>query len=240
MFGLIVSTAARIGDARPREPERVREVDRVAHDVGLVLQRRRDVDRGIGDDEGPRVGRRLHEEAVAHAPPGAQRARHHRTHQLVGVQAALHQRLDLALERKLHGARGGRLAVRHVLDRAGRRASSAGLLRHRLQARAGRSAPARSVRRPGRRARPTGSPRRTGGPRPSSGDRAASRTAAAAPARRRAAARSAPAAACRAGARCARSGAITVASPEITVLPSWFVQVQSSTRRCFGSSRDRR
>ena len=32
-------------------------------------------------------------------------------------------------------------------------------------------------------------------------------------------------------------GAITVAWPEITVLPSWLMQLQSRTRRCFASSR---
>jgi hypothetical protein len=32
-------------------------------------------------------------------------------------------------------------------------------------------------------------------------------------------------------------GAITVASPVITVLPSWLVQLQSRTRRCLASSR---
>ena len=83
-------------DARPREAEGVREVDRIAHDVRLVDKRRRDVERGVGDDERSRIRRRLHEEAVAHATAGAQRARHHGGHQLVGVQAALHQRVDLA------------------------------------------------------------------------------------------------------------------------------------------------
>ena len=112
------------GDPRPRDAERVREVDRVAHDVGLVLQRRRDVDRGVGDDERARIGRRLHQEAVAHAASGAQRAADHGAHQLVGVQAALHQRVDLALERELDGARGRGMAVRHVLDRRGRRSSA--------------------------------------------------------------------------------------------------------------------
>ena len=122
------------GNARAREAERVREVDRVAYDVRLVGERRRDVERGVGDDERPRIRRRLHQEAVAHATPGAQRARNHGTHQLVGVQAALHQRVDLAVERELHGARGGRVAVRHVLDREVVDLQL-GLLRHRQKTR---------------------------------------------------------------------------------------------------------
>ena len=54
---------------------------------------------------------------MAHAASGAQRARDHRGHQLVGMQAALHQRVDFAVERELDGTRSGRMAVRHVLDR---------------------------------------------------------------------------------------------------------------------------
>ncbi|MCI1709883.1 MAG: hypothetical protein LKM39_05610 [Chiayiivirga sp.] len=41
---------------------------------------------------------------------------HHSGHQLVGVQAALHQRLDLALTRQFDCTRGGGVAVRHVFD----------------------------------------------------------------------------------------------------------------------------
>jgi hypothetical protein len=114
----------------------VREVDGIAHDVRLFRQRGGDVDGGIGDDERTRVRRRLHHEAMAHAAPAAKRAGHDGAHQLVGVQASLHQRLDLAFDRQLHAARGGGVAVRDVLDpqRAERQAR---LLRDRLDARAG-------------------------------------------------------------------------------------------------------
>jgi hypothetical protein len=39
-----------------------------------------------------------------------------RGHQLVGVEAALHERFHLAFEGELHCARRGRFAVRHILD----------------------------------------------------------------------------------------------------------------------------
>ena len=54
-----------------------------------------------------RVARHVHDEAVADAARGAQAAfaLDHRAHQLVGVQAALHQRLGLAFAHQLHGRR---------------------------------------------------------------------------------------------------------------------------------------
>jgi hypothetical protein len=66
--------------------------------------------------KGPRIERRLHHEAVAHAPAGAQPAGDHCAHQLVGVQAALHQRLDRTGQCELDGAGRGGMAVRRVLD----------------------------------------------------------------------------------------------------------------------------
>ena len=92
------------------------KVDRVAHDVGLVVQCRRDVDGGVGDDERAWIGRCLHHEAVRDAPLGAQpgRARHDRGHQLVRMQAAFHQRVHLAAAGHRRGFLGGGVAVRHV------------------------------------------------------------------------------------------------------------------------------
>ena len=43
-------------DAHLGDAQRMREVDRVLHDVDLVLQRRRDVHRGVGDDQRRRRG----------------------------------------------------------------------------------------------------------------------------------------------------------------------------------------
>ena len=101
----------------------MRQVDGVLHDVDLALQRRLDIDRGVGDDERLVVGRHVHHEAVADAAGGAQPALapHDGAHQLVGVQAALHQRLGLALQHQFHGLRGRGVAVRRVDDRGCRR-----------------------------------------------------------------------------------------------------------------------
>ena len=107
-------------DLRPLHVERDREIDRVLADVDLVLQRRRDVDRRVGDDQDLVVGRHVHDEDVADAPADAQAGllRHDRAQQLVGVQAALHQQLGLAGADQRHRLRGRRMAVRGVDDPA--------------------------------------------------------------------------------------------------------------------------
>ena len=93
-LGLTVSMALRIatrtGSVRPAPaPGRSRSARcRPCH-----LERRRDVHGGVGDDQGLGMARHVHDEAVADAPGGADAgiARHDRAHQLVGMQAALHQ-----------------------------------------------------------------------------------------------------------------------------------------------------
>ena len=87
----------------------MREVDGVLDDVDLVLERRRDVHGGVGDDQRLRMAGHVHDEAMADAARGADAglARHHGAHQFVGVQAALHQRLGAA--------------AAHEFDRLGRR-----------------------------------------------------------------------------------------------------------------------
>ena len=47
--------------------ERVGQVDGVLHDVNLVFEFRLDVDGGVGDEQGARVGRRIHDEDVGDA-----------------------------------------------------------------------------------------------------------------------------------------------------------------------------
>ena len=82
-----------LGDA-----EGMGQVDRVLHDVNLVFEFGLDVDGGVGDEQGARVGRRIHDEYVGDAARGAQAgvALHGDFHQLVGVQAALHHGLGAA------------------------------------------------------------------------------------------------------------------------------------------------
>ncbi len=110
-----------------RRTQGMRQVDRVLQDVGLFLQRGGDVDRGVGDDQAVFAARHVHHEAMADAARGAQPglAPHHRGHELVGVQAALHERLGLALAHPLHGCCRGRLAVGCVDDRHGREIDAA-------------------------------------------------------------------------------------------------------------------
>ena len=98
IFGLTVSTAERIATFGVAIPRIVREIDRVPADVRLVLERGEDVDRGIGHrSRRGYAGTSMHEDmrdAARRAQSG--RGRHHGTHQLVRVQASLHQRVDLA------------------------------------------------------------------------------------------------------------------------------------------------
>src|SRR3546814_1545274 len=82
----------------------MREVDRVANDVGFVLQGRRYVDGRIGDDEGRRVPRHVHHIGMADPPlgPEAGRGGHNRAHPFVGIQRAYHQQLRIASTSEEH------------------------------------------------------------------------------------------------------------------------------------------
>ena len=86
---LTVSIADRIAttlpDSRPRAPDRWH-----LHYV-IVLERRRDVHRGIGDDQRVEMPGHIHDEAMADPSLSADSvSRAPRGHQLIGVQAALH------------------------------------------------------------------------------------------------------------------------------------------------------
>ena len=119
IFGLTVSIADRIATRTSGIANGVRQVDRVLHDVDLVLQRRRDVHRGIGDDQRIEMTRHVHDEAMADPPLGADAgiAGNHRGHQLIGVQAALHQRRSLGLPHQRDRLGGRIVAVRRLDDR---------------------------------------------------------------------------------------------------------------------------
>ena len=106
IFDVTVSTAERIATFGQLQAERMREVDGVLDDVDLVFERRVDIERGIGDEERPRIVRSVDDEDVAHAPVGMQLFLvDDRAHEFVGVEAALHQRLDLAVARQRDGLR---------------------------------------------------------------------------------------------------------------------------------------
>ena len=75
------------GDLRTLHAQRNHEINRVLADVHLVLQRRRDVDGRVGDDEDFVVRRHIHDEHMTEPAAGAQTGlpRHHRTEELVRV-----------------------------------------------------------------------------------------------------------------------------------------------------------
>ena len=89
--------------------QRMGQVDGVLHDVNLVFELRLDVDGRVGDQQGARIGRRIHDEDMADAARGAQAgiALHGDLHQLVGVQAALHHGLGIAAAAHGHAQLGG-------------------------------------------------------------------------------------------------------------------------------------
>lgn len=92
------------------------QVNRVLSDLLLVIQRGNDVDRRIGDDDGPVEAGHVQDKSVANASLGTQagRSSHHCAHQFVGVQASLHQHLDFGFPGQSHRFVGGSMAMRRV------------------------------------------------------------------------------------------------------------------------------
>ena len=113
-------------DPRRAEADRGEQIDRVLDDVALGIEVGKDVDRGIGDEQRFGIGRHVHDEDVADAPRGAQAGLREATcaHQLVGVQAALHQELALGLADQLD-------ALAAAASLCGRRRSRSGRYRGR-------------------------------------------------------------------------------------------------------------
>src|SRR5476649_2602794 len=62
---ILTDAAINIAPSLADKADIMRQFDGVAHDVGLVGQAGRDVDGGVGQDEGTRIGRRLHHKAMA-------------------------------------------------------------------------------------------------------------------------------------------------------------------------------
>ena len=118
IFDVTVSTADRMATRGVPMDDLGEEIDGVLDDVALGIEIRQNVDGRIGDEQRLGISRHIHDEDVADPPRGAQAglSRGHRAHQLVGVQAALHQELALGLANQLDALCRGRLAVRHVDD----------------------------------------------------------------------------------------------------------------------------
>ena len=123
IFDVTVSTAERMRDPRRAKPDLREQVDRVLDDVALGIEVRKDVDRRVGDEQRLRIGRHVHDEDVTDATRGAQPglSRRHLAHQLIGMQAALHQQLALGLADELDRLRRRRLGcAAHRRSRSGR------------------------------------------------------------------------------------------------------------------------
>ena len=103
---------------RSAEADLGEQIDRVLHDVALGFEVGKYVDGGVRDEQRLRIGRHIHDEDVADPARSAQAglAGGHLAHQLVRVQAPLHQELAFALVDQLHGLGRGRVAVRRVDD----------------------------------------------------------------------------------------------------------------------------
>src|SRR5262249_41938010 len=78
----------------------------------------KNIDRRIGEEQRLGIARHVHDEDVTDAPFRAQAslARRHLAHQLVRVEAALHQELAFRLLDELHRLRRRRMAMRNVDD----------------------------------------------------------------------------------------------------------------------------
>jgi hypothetical protein len=76
----------------------LRQLDSVPDDIHLIVERRKDIDRRVGDEERLGVGRYVHDQDMADAAFRAQPVvlADDLGQQLVGVQTALHQQLGFA------------------------------------------------------------------------------------------------------------------------------------------------
>ena len=88
------------------------------HDVHLVVERRRDVDRRVGDDQDLVVRRHVHDEHVAEAPARAKAGFpcDDGAEQFVGVEAPLHQQFRFAVTHELDGLRRRCVTVGRIDD----------------------------------------------------------------------------------------------------------------------------
>ena len=134
------------GHLGQRPAEAMRQVNRVLADISLVFQRRSDVDRRVGDHQRLRIGGHRHDEGVADPPAGPQPGGRgdHGAHQLIGVEAPLHQRLGAGRANQFDRLGCRRVGIGYVFDCVGARRSVRPLARPRRSSAAGRPGSARS------------------------------------------------------------------------------------------------
>ena len=75
ILDVTVSTAESDGNARRAEPSLREQVNGVLDDVALRIEIGEDVDRRVGDQQGLRIGRHIHDEHVADSPRRPQAGR---------------------------------------------------------------------------------------------------------------------------------------------------------------------
>ena len=94
----------------------MREIDRVLDDVDLRVEVGGDIDRRVCDNQRVRVAGHIHDEAMADTALSADSAplRYDRTHQLIGMEAAFHQRFRSTGANLLDSLGCGRMAVFRV------------------------------------------------------------------------------------------------------------------------------
>jgi hypothetical protein len=105
-------------NARSAEPNLREQINGVLHDVAFGIEIGKDVDSRIGDEQRLGIARHVHDEDMADPPLRAQAglARRHLAHELVRVQAALHQELAFGLMDQLDRLSSRRVAVGHIDD----------------------------------------------------------------------------------------------------------------------------
>ncbi len=90
------------------DPQRPRQDDGVLDDVTLLIDIGSDIHRGVADDDATGIGRRCDEKAVAQKTVCSQPALllDDGMHVLIGMQAAFHERADLAAAGQIGGDSG--------------------------------------------------------------------------------------------------------------------------------------
>ena len=118
IFEVTVSTAARIATFGSAMPIMCARSIAFCTISTLSSSSRFDVDRRVRDQQRARIGRHVGDEHVADPPRGAQTVflGDHLAHQLVGMQAALHDSIDVAAMRELYRAGRRRVAMRLIDD----------------------------------------------------------------------------------------------------------------------------
>src|SRR5262245_4700033 len=105
-------------DPRFAETNQCEKVNCILNDVPLGIEIRKDVDRRISDEERLRMARHVHNENVADPPCRSQTGAGTGdcSHELIGMQAALHEQLAFRFMDQLNCFDSGRLAVARVHD----------------------------------------------------------------------------------------------------------------------------